>query len=152
MEDFKSRLQNLVKPAIESEGYELVDIHIKGSKSSRVLRFFIGSPDGVTINACAFLSRKLSDILDFQEEPMDFGSYRLEVSSPGIERPLQTETDFRRKIGKDVSILYRNGPESSRVEGVITEIKDGFITIKAQSSEISIELSSIEEAKLRLPF
>ena len=152
MEEIKKDLENLVRSVVEKEGCELVDFTLKGSRQARILQCFVGADRDVSVDHCVALSKKLSDVLDLHEEVLELGNYRLEVSSPGMERPLQTEQDFRRKIGREITIRHRSPEASESVEGMLLDVSEGIVTIQDQDRSVRIELSSIEEAKLRYPF
>ncbi|MFX0211506.1 MAG: ribosome maturation factor RimP, partial [Candidatus Hodarchaeota archaeon] len=96
----------MVQSTLENEGFELVDLVVRGKNSSRVLQFFVDHERGITLDDCVHLNRKLSNLLDSEAEQIELGSYSLEVSSPGLDRPLKTEKDFQRNIGRTVSLMF----------------------------------------------
>jgi ribosome maturation factor RimP len=152
LEELKQRVQDLLQPEVKAEGYDLLDLVIKGHRNARVLQCFIGSEGEIQINACVSLSRRLSDLLEMHEESLDLGNYRLEVSSPGMDRPLQTEQDFRRKIGREISVRMQMNGEKKTIQGTLTGVGKGSLTIQEGNRSLEIDFSSIEEAKLRYPF
>src|SRR4030042_5683453 len=87
-------LRVLLEPAVAALGFELVDTEFSGSGRQAVLRIYIDKPDGVTVDDCALVSRQVSAILDV-EDPIT-GQYMLEVSSPGLDRPMVKRADFQR--------------------------------------------------------
>jgi ribosome maturation factor RimP len=122
--DAASKVQQLVEPVLDAEGFELVDVEVKPS----LLRISIDRPGGLDLDAVAVASQRISDLLD-QEDPLP-GRYSLEVSSPGVERPLRTPDHFRRFVGTTVSV--RTTPEAEgerRVQGTLEAADDDTITV-----------------------
>ena len=95
-------IARLLEPSISALGYELVAVELAGSGPDRVLRVYIDHPDGITVDDCADASRQVSAVLDV-EDPIS-GSYVLEVSSPGLDRPLVKVADFERFKGSLVKL------------------------------------------------
>ena len=105
-EDFEQRTEELLIPILEKYEFELVDVEYVKEAGTWYLRAYIDKPGGIAINDCEVVSRELSDLLD-QKDFID-DSYILEVSSPGLGRPLKKERDFARSIGAEVEIrTYR---------------------------------------------
>jgi ribosome maturation factor RimP len=99
-------IKSLVLPVLTGFGIELVDLEFRREGRDWLLRLFIDKPGGVTLDDCADVSRELSAILEV-EDPIE-SSYRLEVSSPGLDRPLKTPEDFVRFAGQMVRIKTRS--------------------------------------------
>ena len=99
---YRERIRELIDPMVESEGMEVVDIECLKMKSRWLVRIYIDKEGGVTIDDCMEISKQAGDILDVHDVPP--GSYTLEVSSPGLERPLTREKDFIRYRGSTVRI------------------------------------------------
>lgn len=146
----KDTIKDLVGATIADEGLDLVDLIVRGSKRSRVIQFFVDRERGITVEDCARLSRKISDILDFEGEALNLSSYRIEVSSPGVDRPLRTEKDFQRNVGKSVLIQYRSNDERIRVEGMILGTGEETVIIKNADGESEIRLNSIHDARIQI--
>ena len=103
---YESKTEELVTPLIEQNNFELVDIEYVKEGSNWYLRVYIDKPGGINVDDCELISRALSDKLD--EEDFIDDAYILEVSSPGLGRPLKKDKDFERSLGEDVEIkLYR---------------------------------------------
>ncbi len=126
---------------IEALGYELVELETAGSKTRPLLRLRIDRPGsepgkGVTVEDCTRVSRALQQYLD--EQP-DLGDrYILEVSSPGIERPLVRTADYERFAGREVAIKARSsiGEHGKRVEGVLLGVQAGQVRVELPSKEV----------------
>ena len=106
-------------PLIKDENLELVDLEFSPAGSKSLLRIYVDKPEGVTIGECANLSRKVSDFLDM--ENLIPHRYSLEVSSPGLDRPLVKREDFIRKVGEKVRVFLKE-PVDGRLE-LVGEIK-----------------------------
>jgi ribosome maturation factor RimP len=103
--ELRERLARAARPLVERRGAELVDVELRGNPGSRVVRIYVDRVGGISLNECAAISRDISDRFDIED--MIDGSYRLEVSSPGVTRPLTTLADFQRAVGRRVRILVR---------------------------------------------
>ena len=101
--DYESRTEAMLMPIAEAKGFELVDVEWVKEGANWYLRAYIDKENGITVDDCEEVSRALSDLLD--EEDFISENYILEVSSPGLDRPLKKEKDFARSIGKDC-LLY----------------------------------------------
>ncbi len=106
-------------PLIKEENLELVDFEFSPAGSKSLLRIYVDKPEGVTIDECANLSRKVSDFLDM--ENLIPHRYNLEVSSPGLDRPLVKREDFMRKVGEKVRVFLKE-PVDGKLD-LVGEIK-----------------------------
>ena len=140
-------LFDLLQPVISAMGYELWGIEQLQRGSGSLLRIYIDKPDGVNISDCARASDQIAGLLDVND-PIR-GAYELEVSSPGIERPLFTLEQFSRYLGHRVQIKLRNRIENRRnITGEIDAVTDGFITIGEGEEEFAIPVDMIDKAHL----
>ncbi len=115
-------------PVVSEAGFELVDVEFVREGPNRYLRIFIDKPGGITIDDCQAVSERLSVLLD-KAEPVK-QSYFLEVSSPGLDRPLKKESDFERYRGETVQLkLYKPQNGKKVFEGVLEGLKEGEICI-----------------------
>lgn len=153
-------LEQVVEQRVESLGYEFVELERGGSRSRPLLRVRIDRPDsgpepgqGVSLEDCTRVSRALEDVLDGRA---DLGErYVLEVSSPGLERPLVKRRDFERFAGREVSLRGREplAGDSRRVEGELLGVgeSDGGETVRvrlASGEEVAIPRQRITRAQL----
>ncbi len=154
-----SRLHQLIEPVVTTMGYELVGIEQGGQGHRRVLRLFIDSPTGVTLGDCSRVSHQVGGVLEV-EDPIP-GAYILEVSSPGIERPLFEVRDFERFAGRKVQVKLSPAmvPEDKdpstnplvgrrKVVGVLRGVQDGNIVVEEQGHGLVLPLERIEKANL----
>jgi ribosome maturation factor RimP len=128
-------------------GCELVDVEFAGSGPRMTLRVYIDKPGGVTVDDCADVSRQLSAILDV-EDPLP-GSYLLEVSSPGLDRPLVTADDFRRYVGETVKVQLRQPIDGrKRFKGRLLEANDERVSVEVDGERFDLVLADVERARL----
>ena len=138
------RLEEVVEPAVTGMGYELVDV--QASNGGRLLRLFIDKPGGVTVGDCAAISRHLTRVLAV--EGIDYE--RLEVSSPGLDRPLRKEKDFVRFAGQKADIRMRT-PDASgrrRFVGVLRGAEAGRVSMELEGQTVALALDDVDRAKL----
>mgnify|MGYP003953530129 CR=1 FL=1 len=144
----RQRLRTLVEPTVMAGGCELVAIEITSDGRGTIVRLFIDKPDGVTIDDCARTSRALSPELDVAD-PIS-GEYRLEVSSPGLERPVETMTDFQRFVGFTAKIRMLPGAERRRFTGELLDADSSTVRIISDGVEHALPFDQIERARLVL--
>jgi ribosome maturation factor RimP len=147
MRGIRADLRKLLEPGVQALGFELVDLDVVGQRHHPTLRVYIDSPRGVTVDDCAGVSRQLSAILEV-EDPLP-GSYTLEVSSPGLDRPLVTLADFRRFTGETVRIRMQ-APLAGRrnFTGRLVGLKDNQVVIEADNERFDLAFEEIERARL----
>ncbi len=116
--DVRDEVRQIATPLAEEEGYELVDVEQSATGRHRVLRVYLDKPGGISIGDCARFSRRLSDCLDMNQTVP--GSYHLEVSSPGLERPIRTLEHVRRFAGQRVTLAIHEARDGRRhFEGIL---------------------------------
>lgn len=136
---------------VESEGLDLVHVEFEGRGSSSILRIYIDSPTGVTVSDCAQVSRQSGVLLDVED--LIPGKYVLEVSSPGIERPLFTPEDYLRFKGREIRVTTRDKIENRRkFNGVIVDFLDEILNLDCEGRLIHIPFSNIRKAHLVYKF
>jgi ribosome maturation factor RimP len=143
---------DLVTPILDELGLELVDIEYKKEGSNWFLRVFIDNETGsIDIDDCGLVSERLSQRLD-EVDPIPT-AYFLEVSSPGAERPLRKESDFRKAVGRHVHITTKEPIEGeSTFEGELISFEDGKLTVKEQKKTQVIALEQIDTARMAIVF
>src|SRR5262245_13664102 len=139
-------IRELVTPIATDLGLDLYDIEQRGGTLRITLDTPAGSPDGVTLDTLALASRLMSKQLD-QDDPMP-SRYTLEVTSPGVERPLRRPGHFQREVGKLVAVRLSNvDQEQRRVQGVILAADDDTVTVEAAEGTRVIAYGDIDRAK-----
>lgn len=141
-------IQGLVEPVLTGMGYDLVDLQYGREGGRYILRLFIDRPEGISLDDCEKASRAVSDILD-QEDPIP-NSYYLEVSSPGLERPLKKEADFQRFTGRKVKLRTFAPIEGQRhFQGQLRGYQEGQVQVQlADRRLLVIPLGQVATARL----
>lgn len=149
-EMYEQRTEELLLPIIEEYQFELVDVEYVKEGGNWYLRAYIDKEGGFTVDDCEMVSRRLSDWLD--EKDFIDDSYILEVSSPGLGRPLKKEKDFKRSLGEQVDIkLYRAVDRQKDFTGKLTAYDENTVTIAYEDgTESTFERKDI--ALIRLAF
>jgi ribosome maturation factor RimP len=139
-----SGVESKVEPAVAGMGYELVDVQV--SNSGRMLRVFIDKPGGINVDDCAAVSRQLTRVLPV--EGIDFE--RLEVSSPGLDRPLRKTGDFDRFSGQKAEVRMRTPDATGRRKfvGVLRGTAGGQVRVEFDGQTVALALDDIDRAKL----
>lgn len=141
----------IVSPILEEKSIELVDIELKNEAGGRVLRVYLDKLGGITLDDCTQVSRELSVLLDVNE--IIEGSYNLEVSSPGLRRPLRKESDFERFAGKKVKIKTHETIEDRKnFIGNLMGIEEKVVSVDVDGKLYSLPFDSIKKANLELDF
>ena len=149
-EVYERKTEVLLKPMMEQHHFELVDVEFVKEAGNWFLRVYMDKPGGVTIDDCELVSRALSDRLD--EEDFIVESYILEVSSPGLGRPLKKDKDFERSLGEEVEIrLYKPRGKQKEFAGVLKGYDKETVTIETEDGGEEVFTRS-EIALIRLAF
>ncbi|MBC8184977.1 ribosome maturation factor RimP [candidate division KSB1 bacterium] len=141
------KIKALILPVLEFQDIDLVDIDLKGLPGNQVLRIFIDRENGVSLDLCTKVSRDVSDILDTEDIMKE--KYRLEVSSPGFDRPLKTFKDFRRNVNRKIKIEYLNETNEQVIStGTIQTVDMNEVFLQEEKEIIKITLTKIQSAKI----
>ena len=146
----KDKVKEIIEPVINALDIELDDIELSRMKGKVLLRVFIDKEDGVTIADCEHVSREVEAVLDV-EDPIP-SSYVLEVSSPGLDRPLKEPKDFKRFTGENVRVVTQEpiGNQSFFI-GKISETRDDeIVLVLPKNKEITIPYKNISRARLEV--
>lgn len=136
-------LEELLESTLQGLGYELIEV--ERLAHNKLLRIFVDKEGGINIDDCVAISNHLSRL--FAVENIDFG--RLEVSSPGLDRPLRKESDFLRFNGETVKLKLRVPIQGQRnFVGVLRETNNGIIKIEVEGKLLDLELSNLGKARL----
>ena len=140
------RLSGIAENISDANDAELLELKIGVTKRGRSINLIIDSVGEVNIQTCVKVSKGLKAIL-IEEEYAD-GNFKIEVSSPGIDRPLSEEGDFRRKTGRMITLWHTEEDIESPVEGVIKLVSNGVLSIEASEEIINIKMEKVDKAKL----
>lgn len=149
-ESYEQKTEELLLPILQRQGFELVDVEYVKEGGNWYLRAYIDKPGGITVDDCELVSRALSDLLDekdFMEE-----SYILEVSSPGLGRPLRKDKDFARSIGEEVEVrTFKPISHQKEFTGILKEYDKDKIIIEMENQE-TMQFARSDIALVRLAF
>ena len=151
-ESYESRVEAFLLPLMEENNFELVDVEYVKEAGTWYLRAYIDKEGGIAVDDCEVISRRLSDWLD-KEDFID-DSYILEVSSPGLGRPLKKEKDYKRSIGREVEVrLYKAIDRQKEFTGTLRAYDDKTVTLTMEDgSEAVFEKADIALIRLALDF
>lgn len=141
-ETYESRTEQLLLPLMEENGFELVDVEYVKEGGSWYLRVYIDKAGGITIDDCELVSRALSDLLD--KEDFIENAYILEVSSPGLLRPIKKDKDFERNMGKNVEVrCFKMIDKQKEFTGQLLAYDADNVTIKTSEKEMKFARKEI---------
>jgi len=148
-------LRAIIKPVVEGEALELFDIEIKSHGKAAVLGIYINKDGGVTVEDCARVSTQVQ--LALIAEDLEDNSYTLEVSSPGLTRPLKKPADFKRAVGNLACLVFKDqvaGVNSGKALGVIRAANEAGVTFELKNTGKNLEISyqAIKKANLEIEF
>ncbi|MBS1210759.1 MAG: ribosome maturation factor RimP [Proteobacteria bacterium] len=136
-------LVRIVEQTLSGMGYELVDIEM--SPKGRLLRIFIDVERGINVDDCSLVSRQLQRV--FEVEQFDYD--RLEISSPGLDRPLKKAADFERFAGQQAQVRLRLPIGNQRnFAGVLGGLREGAVLLQTEKGEVALPLDQVEKARL----
>jgi ribosome maturation factor RimP len=140
-------LTTLLEPTVSGLGYELLGVERQSTAGGTLIRLYIDSDEGVVVDDCAIVSRQVGDVLEVEEAVS--GAYTLEVSSPGLDRPLFTPAQYRVFVGSHVKVRLRtivNGRR--RLAGLLAAVTDEYLTISIGEDDIDVPYNVVERARL----
>lgn len=141
-----------IERKLQSMGLELYELKYHRAGRHSVLKVFIDKPEGVTVDDCEQASRELSVLLDVEE--FSNGPYSLEVSSPGIDRPLRSPQDFQRVRGRDVTVELTQpvGSRSRRLSGTVQSCTESTLVLACDGETIEVPLDTVKSSKIEVRF
>nr|MBF0222641.1 ribosome maturation factor RimP [Desulfobulbaceae bacterium] len=145
------KIQEIIEPVLASLGYELVEVQLRTEQIGLVLRVIIYKDGGISVDDCSAVSREVGPLLEVED--IISRAYHLEVSSPGLDRPLKTERDFTRNTGKKIKLTFID-PEQSHatVIGVVKSCENERLEIEGDNGMHVINLVDVTKAKLVIEF
>jgi ribosome maturation factor RimP len=148
MQKSPKAVEDLVRGVVEPMGYELVGVqYLTGQPGGNVLRVYIDKEEGVQLDDCTVVSHQLSGLLDV-EDPIP-GNYNLEISSPGLDRPLFTPQHYQRYVGQQVNIKLDPSIGGRRkYKGTLLRIENGMEEVEVPGEVYALDLEEIRDARL----
>jgi ribosome maturation factor RimP len=146
----KENIQDIVQGIVEKNGYFLIDLIVRGSESNRVLEIFIDGENNVTAEDCAKISKEINSILSVSEM-IDF-SYRLDVSSPGVDRPLKFLKQFPKHLNRKFEVSYKQNDETKSLTGKLLKVDGEYLLFLTKNGEEMLNFNNILNAKVLISF
>ncbi len=144
---FVEKIEKIVEPLCLAEDFELVHSQCVGGNGTMVIRIFIDKPGGITIDDCVNMSRQIGDLIDVYME--DMGPYRLEVSSPGPERPLKKKGDFLKFTGNTVRVeTFELIDGRKKFTGILKSFSNDVAGLSINGKTVEIPHGQIKKARL----
>jgi ribosome maturation factor RimP len=138
--------EQVVRPVVEGAGLELVDVTFRREAGRQILRVTVDRDGGIDVDTLSEVSEKVSRRLDLED--FGRGRYELEVSTPGIERPLKTPSHFRRAVGRRVKVKTAEPVEGERVHtGALVDAGDDVVVVDVDGSQRAIALADVSSAR-----
>jgi len=149
MKNVEDELRIMILPLCKENNILLNDLRIHGGGKNRLIKITVDTETGITLNECQQLTQQINDL--FYRKDIFSGNYRLEITSPGIQKPLQFPFEFRRNIGRNLEVLYLEGDEIKMSDGELIKYNETHLSIQKENGEsVRIPLERIKEAKIKL--
>jgi ribosome maturation factor RimP len=147
----RSQIDSLVEPLLDEWGYELVDVEYLSERGRWVLRLYIDKVGGVTIDDCVRVSREIGDLIDVKD--IVAHEYVLEVSSPGLNRPLKKERDFLRYLGRIIKVRMKAPIHGRRnFTGHLRDFQSGMLYLEIEKETVALHWQDMDRAYLIYDF
>jgi ribosome maturation factor RimP len=145
--DVKERITELLEPAAAEHGLELVAVELAGGKGTPVLRVLLDCEGGIALDTIAVASRWISELLD-EQDPVA-GAYTLEVSSPGVDRPLVKRADFERFAGEQVNVKVAIDDKRRSWHGVLLGMEGDDVALDVDGERVKFPYETVQKARLK---
>ena len=147
--DLETAVESVVLPAVQARGLTLVDLEVRGNGRRAAVRIYVDRAGGVTIDDCQGLSREVGDLIDVAD--VVSGSYDLEVSSPGLDRELRRDREFRWALGRLVRVWTREPLDGRReVSGRLVQVDEAALTLATSEGPRRVSRSVVTKARLEV--
>ena len=151
MNHLNQNIKEIIDPIIESKNFFLVDLIVRGENKNRVVEIYVDSESNVSADDCAEISREINK--KFEEDAVFESGYSLEVSSPGVNRPLKFIKQYPKHINRKFDVSYREENSVKKFTGILVRVEDNnLVFIKNNHEEISINFEKIIKAKVIISF
>jgi ribosome maturation factor RimP len=144
-------VREIVIPVVESADAFLVDLVIRGERNSKIIDVFIDTEQGITVDRLGEISKDIQKRLD--EHSIISGTYRLNVSSPGLDRPLKLTRQYKKNIGRELEVQVREEGLPKKINGTLKDVnEDGIILSMKDDGTLELKFKEIEKAFIKLPW
>lgn len=151
MHEIKQKIEGFVEPVLQRHEAFMVDLQVRNERGGKLIQVFIDTDQGITIEQCTDISRDLTREFDVQR--LFEGNYHLEVSSPGIDRPLRLLRQYKKNIGRRFKVKYASNGEQKTITVTLVSVVDDQITFQLENGEmLTLSFGQIIESKEELPW
>ncbi|MBI5807084.1 MAG: hypothetical protein HZA74_01665 [Ignavibacteriales bacterium] len=146
----KAKLNKLFEEVINSLGYLLIDIVVRGDNHLRIFELYIDNEKGITTDDCVLVSRAINEKIE--EEKIIDSNYRLDVSSPGIDRPLKFLVQYQKHLNRKFEVQYKVDDQVKKLTGKLLRIEADNLFFSEKNDEVKINFNNIIKAKVLISF
>lgn len=149
--DFKKKiLLEIIEQSVLKNNCFLIDVVFRGTQNNPVVEIFVDNEQGVTTELCSMISRDLSTVIEDQE--LLSPNYRVDISSPGVDRPLKYIDQFKKHINRKFEVVYQIEESKNKIEGTLRKINNDKLLFESGNSQIEIDFNSVKSAKVLISF
>lgn len=145
---YTQKLEDIIRPICREKGLHLVELLVKGNVHNPVIQVFADSENGITLGQCEELSRGIKDELDMDDSVPQ--KYRLDVSSPGTDRPIVEDFEFKKNLGQDLTVKVKDEDGTKELVGKLTSFDTEKIELTVKDKAIFINRLEIAQAKVKV--
>lgn len=149
MDTLNKKILEIVQNSLLSKEFLLIDLHIRGDQRKRVIEVFVDSPSNVSAEDLAELSREINEILSEDEE---IGNYRLDVSTPGVDRPLKFIEQFPKNLNREFEVEYQLENDVKKIKARLKSVNGNELTFNDGKNDFLINYNQIIKAKVLISF
>lgn len=146
--EIENKVRELIRPLLEMEQVHLVDLEVRGKSGSRVVNIYADTDQGITLAEITRLTREINDLLDMHDVIPGF--YRLNVSSPGVDRPLRALWEFRKNLGRELRVSFRENEQEKELTGKLLAAEAEYLLLQVNDEELRIPIASLIKARVQL--
>ncbi len=146
--EIEEKVREIIRPLLEMEQVHLVELEIHGKSGNQVVNIYADTDQGITLAEITRLTREINDLLDMHDVIPGF--YRLNVSSPGVDRPLKALWEFRKNLGRELRVVFRENEQEKELTGKLLAAEEERILLQVKDEELSIPTASLIKARVQL--
>ena len=150
MNFIEKNITGIIKKITEGKGFFLVDLIFRGTNQKRIIEVYIDGEKDISAENCADVSREINS--EFENISELGNDYRLDVSSPGVDKPLKFLKQFPKHVNRKFEVSYKSGDETKSLKGKLLKIEGEVLTFSSGKNEININFNNIKKAKVIISF
>ncbi len=148
--DIRHKISDLISPILESKNFLLIDLIVRGDDRKRVIEVYVDSAENISAESLAILSREINNLLSNEESYL--GNYRLDVSSPGVNRPLKYLAQFPKHINRVFEVEYKTENESKKIKAKLVSVNGEELVFDDGKNQFILNFNQIIKAKVLISF